>query len=109
MPSAWHDSPFRNSGETPNHSNQNQSSLAPAPPHYHQYPKTAPTARKIYNHPLVENSNNNNSSDHSDYGELRAIVQRIERNHNESKSITNKIPAKKLVFDYVPASVMMKK
>ena len=109
MPSAWHDSPFRNSRETPLQSNQNQSSLAPAP-HYHQHPKTAPTARKIYNHPLAENnSNNNNNSDHSDYGELRAIVQRIERNHNESKGVANKIAPKKMVFDYVPASVMMKK
>ena len=107
------------------------------------HPKTAPTVRKIYHHhdkknpntaPILlennNNNNNNNNSDQSDYGELRAIVQRIERNRNESKQVVgvsannasggggshnnnNRFQQqqanKKLVFDYVPASVMMKK
>ena len=53
------------------------------------------------------------ASDNSDYGELRAIVRRIEMNQKESSSgapSDNQTPPdKKLVFDYVPASVMMKK
>ena len=39
-------------------------------------PKTAPAVRKVYGE----------NSDNSDYGELRAIVRRIEMNQNESKS-----------------------
>ena len=69
-----------------------------------------------------------NNSDNSDYGELRAIVRRIEMNQKESaatnlpQSTTNSdnnnqqvltptvaAADKKLVFDYIPASVMMKK
>lgn len=81
-------------------------------------PKTAPTVRKVYDQ-------QQNCSDNSDYGELRAIVRRIEMNQNESKSVVleNQSPAdvqssaaaangtmkKKLVFDYVPTSVMMKR
>ena len=52
------------------------------------------------------------ASDNSDYGELRAIVRRIEMNQKESSappSGNQTPPDKKLVFDYVPASVMMKK
>ena len=57
------------------------------------------------------------ASDNSDYGELRAIVRRIEMNQKESStpappsgaSDNQTPPDKKLVFDYVPASVMMKK
>ena len=70
-----------------------------------------------------------NNSDNSDYGELRAIVRRIEMNQKESAAVTN-LPQsttnsdnnnqqvltptvaaadKKLVFDYIPASIMMKK
>ena len=70
-----------------------------------------------------------NNSDNSDYGELRAIVRRIEMNQKESAAATN-LPQsttnsdnnnqqvltptaaaadKKLVFDYIPASIMMKK
>ena len=84
-------------------------------------PKTAPTVRKVYGE---------NTSDNSDYGELRAIVRRIEMGQNESSSnasnsdqlflksspSTNSATSsggtqnqKKMVFDYVPASVMMKK
>ena len=72
-------------------------------------PKTAPAVRKVYGE----------NSDNSDYGELRAIVRRIEMNQNESsKKSDNLLPRespatvtakKKLVFDYVPASIMMKK
>ena len=51
------------------------------------------------------------ASDNSDYGELRAIVRRIEMNQKESSAPSDNQtpPDKKLVFDYVPASVMMKK
>ena len=51
------------------------------------------------------------ASDNSDYGELRAIVRRIEMNQKESTPASDNQtpPDKKLVFDYVPASVMMKK
>ena len=101
MPSIWHDPPFGNrNSATSSSTNQNNH-----PQVISHHPKTAPTVRKIYNNPMLENN-----SDQSDYGELRAIVQRIERNHNESKSVSpTKYPAKKMVFDYVPASVMMKK
>ena len=62
-----------------------------------------------------------NNSDNSDYGELRAIVRRIEMNQKDSATVLQSAPTsdnnqqaltpadKKLVFDYVPASVMMKK
>ena len=61
-------------------------------------PKTAPTSRKVYEQ---------NTSDNSDYGELRAIVKRIE---NESKSdFVRQDAEKKLVFDYVPASGLIKR
>ena len=123
MPSIWH--------ETPSLPKSNSNHVIC------HHPKTAPTVRKIYHHDkknptapiLLENNNNNNNSDQSDYGELRAIVQRIERNRNESKPVVgvsanasggggsrnnnNRFQQqqanKKLVFDYVPASVMMKK
>ena len=127
MPSIWH--------ETPSLPKSNSNHVIC------HHPKTAPTVRKIYHHhdkknpnaaPILlenNNNNNNNNSDQSDYGELRAIVQRIERNRNESKQVVgvsanasggggshnnnNRFQQqqanKKLVFDYVPASVMMKK
>ena len=121
MPSIWH--------ETPSLPKSNSNHVI-----CHR-PKTAPTVRKIYHHDkknpntapilLENNNNNNNNSDQSDYGELRAIVQRIERNRNESKHVgvgsanagggshNNRFQQQKannkLVFDYVPASVMMKK
>ena len=126
MPSIWH--------ETPSLPKSNSNHVIC------HHPKTAPTVRKIYHHHdkknpnaapilLENNNNNNNNSDQSDYGELRAIVQRIERNRNESKQVVgvsanasggggshnnnNRFQQqqanKKLVFDYVPASVMMKK
>ena len=82
-------------------------------------PKTAPPVRKIYGE---------NTSDNSDYGELRAIVRRIEMNQNESPTSDNQLlenldqnaskyddlgrnasKQKQMVFDYQPASVMMKK
>ena len=69
-------------------------------------PKTAPPVRKVY-------GEQQQNSDNSDYGELRAIVRRIEMNQNESPTehLTqpNSPIKKKLVFDYVPASVMMKR
>lgn len=79
-------------------------------------PKTAPTVRKVYDQ-------QQNCSDNSDYGELRAIVRRIEMNQNQSAAVksenqspadtssgnTNGTMKKKLVFDYVPTSVMMKR
>ena len=121
MPSIWH--------ETPSLPKSNSNLVIC------HHPKTAPTVRKIYHHHdkknpntapilLENNNNNNNNSDQSDYGELRAIVQRIERNRNESKHVVGSANGgggthnnrfqqqqtnKKLVFDYVPASVMMKK
>ena len=126
MPSIWH--------ETPSLPKSNSNLVIC------HHPKTAPTVRKTYHHHdkknpntapilLENNNNNNNNSDQSDYGELRAIVQRIERNRNESKQVVgvsanasggggshnnnNRFQQqqanKKLVFDYVPASVMMKK
>lgn len=84
----------------------------PGHPVHHTYyksaPKTAPTVRKVYE--------GNNTSDNSDYGELRAIVKRIEMNQsqktkNEGKSdfVNQEQRDNKLVFDYIPASVMMKR
>ena len=54
------------------------------------------------------------ASDNSDYGELRAIVRRIEMNQKEVSnsgvpSDNQTPPDKKMVFDYVPASVMIKR
>ena len=62
-------------------------------------PKTAPSVRKVYEQ---------NTSDNSDYGELRAIVKRIE-NESQSDFQVKQEAEKKLVFDYVPASGMMKR
>ena len=84
----------------------------PGHPVHHNYyrsaPKTSPTVRKVYE--------GNNTSDNSDYGELRAIVKRIEMNssqtqiHDGKKSdLGNQERDNKLVFDYIPASVMMKR
>ena len=82
----------------------------PGHPVHHNYykhsaPKTAPIVRKVYE--------GNNTSDNSDYGELRAIVKRIESNQtqNEGKSdfVNQEQRDNKLVFDYIPASVMMKR
>ena len=63
-------------------------------------PKTAPSVRKVYEQ---------NTSDNSDYGELRAIVKRIENESSQSDFQVKQEAEKKLVFDYVPASGMMKR
>ncbi len=65
------------------------------------------------------NGSNSNNSDNSDYGELRAIVRRIEmrqQNGGGRNFASNTLPTlkspnarKRLVFDYVPQSVMHKK
>ncbi len=66
-------------------------------------------------------TNGHGSSDNSDYGELRAIVRRIEmrqqRQNKNNNFASNTLPSlkspnsarKRLVFDYVPQSVMMQK
>ncbi len=66
-----------------------------------KHPKTAPTVRKVYGE----------NSDNSDYGELRAIVRRIEMNKNSTSTVSseNGVAKKKMVFDYLPASGMMQR